>query len=142
MSRATTFFRHECQHTVLRQTGGLRRCEVAGDNNLLTGRHRRMGRPRPQQMVHHAAGDIADVRSTLTEEVILHALKDIDVALDDFLKAELDVEAGGTNFLTHVVDKRDVIEDQEMCVEDGGLRFTQTLGDFLPELGDRLARGL
>ena len=121
MSRATTLFRHESQHTVLRQTGGLRRCEVAGDDNLLTGRHRRMGRPRPQQMVHHTAGDIADVRSTLTEEVILHALKDIDVALDDFLKAELDVEAGRKNFLTHVVDKRDVVEDEEVRIKDGGL---------------------
>ena len=142
MSRATALFRHERQYTVLRQTGGLRRREVTGDDNLLTGSHRRMGWPRPQQMVHHAAGDIADIRGSLTKEVILHALKDIDVALDDFLKAELDVEAGGTNFLTHVVDKRDVVEDEEVCIEDGGLRFTQTLGDFLPELGDCLARSL
>ncbi|GBL27943.1 phosphoenolpyruvate-protein phosphotransferase [Verrucomicrobiota bacterium] len=101
-----------------------------------------MGRPRPQQMVHHAAGDITDIRSTLTEEIVLHALKDIDVALDDFLKAKLDVEAGGTNFLTHVVDERDVVEDEEVRIEDAASDSPKLWATSLPELGNRLTRGL
>ena len=82
-----------------------------------------MRRARTQQMVHDTAGDITDIGSTLAEEVILHALKDIDVALDDFLEAELDIEASGTDFLADVVDERNVIEDEEVRIKDGGFRF-------------------
>ena len=70
--------------------------------------------------MHHAAGDVADIGRALPQEIVLHALEDVDVALDDLLEAELDVETGGPDLLADVVDERDVIEDEQVRVENGG----------------------
>ena len=135
---AAALFRDKGEHAAVMQAGGVGRSQVArGDDMGLGGLPDAFGLG-AEQLIEHAARHVPDVRRPLAQEVVVHLLEDLDVALGDFLEAELDVEAAAADFLADVIDERDVFEDEQVRVEDRGLGFVELAGDVVAQLGDLL----
>ena len=67
-------------------------------------------------------GDIADVSDSLAQEIVLHRLKESNVATRDVIVAALDIFQTRAQLGSDLLEQGIVLKDQEMCVKNPSLR--------------------
>ncbi len=92
-----------------------------------------------QQVVQHAAGEVAQVGGALAEVFVLDGFQHGDVAVGRGVKGEVGVRLLFADDLDDLLDEHPVFEHQQVRVKNVRLVGAHRLGDAALDLGDLLA---